>query len=76
MARKFIGNRIWAEYEDGELLLTKEVITKKKKGGGGVSDLIALDTSGIMLLIQFLSEEASPGVINMLNRMLRPIDEP
>lgn len=72
MARKFIGDNIWAEYEDGELLLTREVITKKKKSGGGVTDVIALDTSGLMLLIQFLSEESSPGVLNMLNRMLRP----
>lgn len=75
MARKFIGDNVFAEYEDGELLLTKEVITKKKKDGGGVSDLIALDTSGLMLLIQFLSEQASPGVLNMLHRMLRPADD-
>lgn len=64
MARTFIGDGIYAEYEDGELLLTRE----DKKGR--VSDVIPLDISVMMLMVQFLRDNASPGVLAMLRRML------
>lgn len=66
MAKTYIWDGVFAEYEDGELLLTRE----DKKGR--VSDVIPLDTSSLMLLVQFLRDDASDGVVAMLHRMLRP----
>lgn len=65
MAKTYIGDHIYAEYEDGELTLTVE------NANGLVTDAIALDISVLMLLVQFLVEHASPGVLAMLRRMLR-----
>jgi hypothetical protein len=64
MARTYIGDDIYAEYEDGELTLTVENVR------GRVTDAIALDVSVLMLLIQYLRENASPGVLALLQRVL------